>query len=85
MTSLVDFKGCAFELQDELSTAQRIMYANLQEFQTHATQFLTYLDNIKVKKVVLCGVQLSMDELKMWQAEEKDAPEDLPRVSKREN
>jgi hypothetical protein len=61
------------------------MYTNLKEFQDHATQFLTYLENVKDKKVVLYGVQLSMDELKKWQAEEKDAPKDFPRMIEKEN
>jgi hypothetical protein len=29
MTRLFEFKSCAFELQDELNTIQRIMYTNL--------------------------------------------------------
>jgi len=33
---------------------------------------LTYLENVKDKKVVLYGVQLGMAELRKWQVEEKD-------------
>jgi hypothetical protein len=64
MSSLVEFKAYAFDLHDELSTPQRLIYRNLHDFQGYATQFLIYLDNIKDKRVVLYGVQMSMDELK---------------------
>jgi hypothetical protein len=41
ITSL-EFKACAFELQDELKTIQKYMYTSLKEFQDIATQFLTF-------------------------------------------
>jgi hypothetical protein len=66
MTSLDEFKDFSFELQDELSISLRPMYSNLQEFQSHTTYFLSYLENTKDTKVVPYGVQLSMDELKKW-------------------
>jgi len=40
---------------------------------------------LKRQKVVLYGVHFSMDELKKLQAEENDAPKDLPRMKKKEN
>lgn len=64
MTSLSKFKTYGFELRDRLGTIHKLMYTNLQEFQNHATQFLTKLENVKDEKVVLYGVQLIMDELK---------------------
>jgi hypothetical protein len=56
------------------------MYANLQEFQNHVTQFLTYLEDVKDKMVVLYGVQLNIDELKKWKVEEKYALEEFSRM-----
>jgi hypothetical protein len=55
MTSLVEFKACAFhEMQDELIMIQKKIYKNLKEFQAVATQFLMYLENIKDKKKWCC-------------------------------
>jgi len=81
MNNVSEFWARAFEIQDEISTIQRLMYVNLYEFHNHVTQSLTYLKKVKDKKVVLYGIQLSMDELKKCQAEEKGLQEDLPRVT----
>jgi hypothetical protein len=45
---------------------QKKMYASLKEFQDISTQFLTFLDKVKDKKVLLYGVQLAIKKLNKW-------------------
>ena len=63
MTSLSKFKACAFKIQDELNVKQRLMYNSLHNFMGYSSKFLTFLNNIKDKRLIMQDVQMGMDEL----------------------
>ena len=57
------------------------MYSELQEFKRCTSQFLTFLDKIKGKSIILDGFQSGLLDLHRWQMEENDALEYLSQMS----
>jgi hypothetical protein len=47
--------------KEEFETTLRKMYTNLKEFQDLSTLLLTLLDKVNDKKVLVYGVQLTID------------------------
>lgn len=83
--NVIDFRVATTEAQEELKAMVKKLYTSLKDFQDLYTQLLAMVEKVKIKNTELEGVRLSMDNLKKWSKENLDAPQDIPRITEKEN